>query len=79
MVLYSLNNSSRSTKDKGYVECYYCKKMNHIALNYIFLANKVIKWKIKENPHATNVSIIEDPLTYENGDYLIEEMTLCEF
>jgi hypothetical protein len=30
-ILYSRYNSSRSTKDKGEMECYYCKKMGHIS------------------------------------------------
>jgi hypothetical protein len=29
--LYSRNNHSISTKDKGEMECYYCKKMGHTA------------------------------------------------
>jgi hypothetical protein len=36
MALYSRNNHSRSVKDKGEVECYYCKKMGHTTWNCRF-------------------------------------------
>jgi hypothetical protein len=47
MELYSRNNRSRSTKYKGEVKCYYCKKMGHTTWNCIFQANDILKGKVE--------------------------------
>ena len=79
MALYSRNNRSKSAKDKGEMECYYCTKMGHTAWNCRFRTNDVIKGKVKFKRHVANVPIIEDPLDVDNGDDLIEERAFYAF
>jgi hypothetical protein len=68
MALYSRNNRSRSTKDKGEIECYHCKKMGHTTWNYKFRANDVLKGKVKDRLHVANATIVEDPSDADSGD-----------
>jgi hypothetical protein len=79
MTLYLRNNRSRSAKDNGEMECYYCKKMGHTAWNCRFRANDILKGKAKDKPHVANVAIIEDPPDVNNGDDPIEERAFYAF
>ena len=53
--------------------------MSHIAWNYRFQANDVLKVKVIDKPHVANVAIVEDPLDVDNCDYPTEEITFYAF
>jgi len=76
--LYSRNNRSKSTKDKRKMECHYCKKMGHTALDHRSWANDVLNRKLKDESNVVNVVIIEDPSDSKSGDELTK-MTLFVF
>jgi hypothetical protein len=73
MALYSRNNCSRSTKDKGEIECYHCKKMGHTAWNCRFRANDSLKGKVKDRLHVANATNVVDQSDADNGDDFTEE------
>ena len=55
------------------MECYYYKKINHIAWNNRFWTNDIFKGKVNERPHATNVTISEDSPDADSGDDVTRE------
>jgi hypothetical protein len=59
MALYLRYDHSRSTKDKGEMECYYCKKMDHTTWNCRFQDNDIFQGKFKVKPHVVNVAMLK--------------------
>ena len=69
---YSRYNHNKSAKDKGEMECYYCKKMGHTTWKCVFWVYEVLTRKLKGKPHVASVAIFEDLLNVDNGDELTE-------
>lgn len=78
--LYWRCNHKKSTKDKGEMECsYQYKKMRHTTWNRRFQANVVLNGKLRDKTHVANVVVVEDPPYVDNGNDLVEEMSLMYF
>ena len=79
MALYSRYNRNRSNKEKGEIECYYCKKMGHTTWNCRFRANDVLKGKVKDKSHSANAAIMEEPPDEGSGDDISDELAAFAF
>lgn len=54
---------------KSETECFYCKKVGHVAINYKIHANDLLKGKIKE---STNIVVHAESLDVVSDDDIIE-------
>lgn len=62
------------------MECsYQYKKMRHTTWNRRFQANVVLNGKLRDKTHVANVVVVEDPPYVDNGNDLVEEMSLMYF